>query len=115
MNVHQQNLSWDPGPRPHLAQLGPAWVPALKCQHWYGPVTGQKHQPLLPSRFGQNWVAPGWEPRLLASSQDSLLSQDVTVNPPKDFFVSCPLVLCPELHSLFWHEEPSVHRGAGVW
>lgn len=109
------DLSWDPGPRSYLAQHGPAWVATLECQHWYSLGTGwaqaTRHQPFLPSGFGQNWVALGREPWLLANSPDLLLSQDVAVNPPKDFFVFCSLVLCPKLHSLFWHEEPSVH----VW
>lgn len=29
-----------PWPPPSLAQRGPAWVPALECQHWYGPRRG---------------------------------------------------------------------------
>lgn len=111
-------LSWDPGPHPTLlsvAQLG-----FLISSASPGMARGQatQHQPLLPSGFGQNRIAPDWEPQSLASSQDLLLSQDVAVNPPKDFFVCGPLVLCPKHSlslSLSWHEDSTVHRGAGIW
>lgn len=89
------DLSWDPGPHPTLLSVAQLWFLLSSASTSMTRGQATQHQPLLPSGFGQNWVAPSWEPLLLASSQDSLLSQDVAVNPPKDFFVCCPLVLCP--------------------
>lgn len=104
-------LSWDPGPHPPLlsvAQLG--FLP------WYGPGTGHS----APATFAK-WFWP--EPNCSRLGISVVGQQSGLAVKSRCRCQSTKRLLClwsagplpPSTLSLSWHEDSTVHGGAGIW